>query len=687
MILVSDEAVLRFADDLVREVEAARDDPALGLPSTEAVFTRMVLEALEDAGHFQDAFDLPQEGRVGRTPFRISGYALDEDAGTLALFTTAWTGETPPIRMPASDLIRVAERAHAYVAACLAGLADRIEPSNTEASDLARRVHAVAPELRRLRIVVLTDAAATGSPPSQVEWGGQDVELDVYDIVRLQRVLGAGETRADIRVEFRGLDGGGLACLPVAHSAGGYEAYLAVLPGELLARMYDRYGVRLLELNVRAFLGVAGRKSVNAELRRTLVERPGMFLAFNNGLVATADEVVVERPNGVPVIAELRGLQIVNGGQTTASLHRARRKESVPLGDVEVPIKIIRVTEGNLESMVASISRAANRQNPIQQADFSASDPFHQDVETLANNCWLENGRGRWFYERARGSYLAAEQKAALRVTDQRLFREQTPKSRRLSKLDLARYLAAWDGLPWRVALGAQKNFHLFMQQRKDLGASVPTDAVWFRRLIAIAILYRSAERIVRALKLPAYGANIVAYTVAALAERTGGRIDFERIWKEQAISPELSRLFAEWAPQIDAALRRSAGDRNPTEWFKKEDCWKVIRAQLPLLLDPLPPELRAAGVVERATTSIPATSAADLDLIDRCMRVSAAEWLNAAEVGPRQGLIHPRVAGICMTLAGYAAGGWSRRPSIKQARHGLAAYDKVVAEGVSATT
>lgn len=682
---MSDDATTDFARILAGEVDEARDDPGVDVPSTEALFTRIVIDELEEIGHFEAAFDLAQEGRVGRSPFQISGYAIDEDAGHLTLFATLYSGDLPPRRVPAADLLKTAERAGTYVAACIGGLADRIEPSNTEAGDHARTVAALGERIDRFRIVVLTDGIAGGTLPASIESHGKAVELELYDMVRLHRVLGEGQTRADIDVDLVALTGHPIACLPVASGAGHYEAFLAAFPGEALSRIYDRYGTHLLELNVRAFLGLSGRKSVNAELRRTLVEQPEMFLAFNNGVVATADEVRLEREGGAVFLTGLRGLQIVNGGQTTASLHRARRKESVGLGAVEVPVKIIRVTEGDLEEMVSSISRAANRQNTVQQADFSANDPFHREVETLANNVWLESGRGRWFYERARGSWLAAEQKASYRVTEQRAFREQTPKGRRFGKLDLARYVSAWDGFPWRVALGGQKNFQAFMQRRKETTAPAP-DAPWFRRLIALTILYRTTERLVRAMKFPAYGANITAYLIAALGERTGGRIDFDLIWRQQRLSPELESLIGTWAPLIDTTLRASVGSRNPTEWFKKEDCWADVRTGLPALSDPLPIELTGApAAADIVASQSPASglNVADYARIEECMRVPSSVWVATAEAGQRSGVLHFKLAGICMTLANYAAGGWSRRPSIKQAKHGLESIAKVRAAGL----
>ncbi|WP_313615932.1 AIPR family protein, partial [Rhizobium sp.] len=472
---------------------------------------------------------------------------------------------------------------------------------------------------------------------------------------------------------------------------GGYQAYLAVVPGDLLSRIYQRYGVRLLELNVRAFLGIQGRKSVNAELRRTIAEQPSMFLAFNNGIVATVDDIVLERDAlGRDMISALRGLQIVNGGQTTASLHRARFKESIKLDAVEVPIKIIHVTDGDLATMVSSVSRAANRQNTVQQADFSANDPFHQAVEELANNSWLDSGKGRWFYERARGSYLAAEQKASYRASDTQSFRLQTPKTRRLSKLDLARYLNSWGGLPYRVCLGGQKNFQHFMQKMKETPPP-PPDEKWFRKLVSIGLVFRAAERIVRQMGFPAFRAQIAAYLVAAMAQRTGGRIDFEMIWKKQAVSSELELMLRAWAPEIDRLLRTTAGQRNPGEWFKKEDCWKELRLQLPPLSDPLPPEVASAGTPpstdETADPLAPKLSVDDFNRITRCIEINSSEWLRAAEIGQSRRLLHRTLVGICRTLAGYAATDWERRPSPSQARYGLEALATMRSSGALDTS
>jgi len=669
---MSDDAIDNFSQELVSEIEEGVSTDA---PFSQEVFTRVILERLEEAGHLEATFPLYQEGRIRNAAYRIDGFSFDEERSRLDLFTTIYSGELPATKLPAADVTKALERALRFASACVNGLASQLEPANTDASDLARLVETTADELSAIRLVLLTDGIV-GSVPSKSEWRGKQVEFEAYDIVRLFRILGEGETRADITVDLEALAGKCLPCLHVPAQNDDYDAYLAVLPGDVVSRIYDRYGVRLLELNVRAFLGLQGRKSVNADLRRTIAKQPSMFLAYNNGIVATVDELDVgfDRSGGLE-IRSLKGLQIVNGGQTTASLHRAWRKDGVSLEHVAVPVKIIKVGGADLSEMVSAISRAANRQNTVQLADFSANDPFHQQIEFLANTTWLDDGKGRWFYERARGSYLAAEQKAAYRKTDQKTFRQQTPKQRRFSKLDVARYLGAWSGLPDKVCLGGQKNFQNFMQRLKDEPPPAP-DQAWFKRLIAIAIVYRAAEKKIRSMKFPAYGAQITAYVIAGLSHRTGGRIDFDRIWARQGISPELEQLVADWATQLDSLLRKSAGQRNPSEWFKKADCWKEIQQQLPMLTDPLPPELSYAKT-DASVTMMPAAgthSVIDYERIERCMQIPSGIWLEVAERGQKAGIIHWKVAGICRTVAGYAAGGWERKPSAKQAKPALEA-------------
>jgi hypothetical protein len=679
---MSDEDLVLYARDLAAEIEEAIR-AGDGAVYSEEEFTRIVLDKLGDDGALDNPICLYQEGSFGRSKYKITGFSVAEGEDRLLLVTTVYTGEVPP-RNLTTDEIRnaVTQAANFYKCSC-DGLHTKIEPSNSEASDLARRIFEIHDRIEVVRVVLLSDGLlGLKSLDIKDTKDGARVLVDLYGIERLHRILGDGLTRDDIVLDLVAETGQPLACLKASPSDGDYDAYMTAIPGTVLADIYEKYGTRLLELNVRAFLGVRGRKTVNAGLRRTILEEPGHFLAYNNGIVATVDEIDL-RENGAQTLAiqAMRGLQIVNGGQTTASLHRARKQDKSSLDGIFVPAKIIKVKTEDLDAMVAAVSRSANSQNTIQPADFSANDPFHVAIESLANNTWLSDQSGRWFYERARGSYGAALFKASWRAGEKRRFASETPKERRFSKTDLAKYLNAWEGLPHLVSFGNQKNFQSFMQALKDQypDGFVPDDA-WYRAFVAKAIVFRAVQAIVKAKKFPAYQANITVYTVACLSWKSGGRIDFDRVWSEQSLSKHLRSTIESWVIQIDLKLRETAGGRMPSEWAKKVECWEALRDAPLELPDPLPPELqvqstRASGDGGKPSKRNEDLSRADLELITLCRNVDAATWFKIAQWGTKSKAIHWRVAGIAKTVGEYAIGGWERSPSAKQAKWAMEAY------------
>jgi AIPR protein len=667
-----DDGVDKFARGFAAEIAEA------GSPYESEEFTRLTLERLADEAVFENPILLMQEGSFGRGRYSISGYSMSDEEDRLTLFATLYSGALPPSAVTAGDLKQAAELAARFLWYSAQGLHEKIEPANTDASDLARRLFDLSATARisHLKVVVITDGRVEGREVELTDREGTRVEVELFGIERLHRILGEGVSREDIVVDVAEMGIGPLACLDCGYE-GDYRAYLAVVPGALLAAAYERYGTRLLELNVRAFLGLRGRKSVNAGLRTTLRDEPQHFLAYNNGIVATVDAIDLTRASdGSLSVLRLKGLQIVNGGQTTASIHRAVKIDRMDVSNVRVPAKIIRVEQDDLSRMVAAISRSANSQNTVQPADFSANDPFHVAVESLAANAWLPGEGGRWFYERARGSYGAADAKAALKASDRQRFKRETPKERRFSKTDLAKFLNTWEGYPHQVSFGGQKNFQFFMQRLKERHPDgFMPDEAWFHRLVAVAVMHRSLTKVVRSIGFSAYQANIVTYVLAWLGWATGGRIDFELMWRSQTVSGELSTLFDHWARAADQVLRSSAGSRMPTEWAKKDECWDAFKAALPALPEPLPPELAQQGGTRasssQATSSGPVLTHDELMLISRAREIDATKWLQIAAWGRRNRNTY-KLAGIASTIAEYAADAWSRSPSVKQAKWGL---------------
>lgn len=226
------------------------------------------------------------------------------------------------------------------------------------------------------------------------------------------------------------------------------------------------------------------------------------------------------------------------------------------------------------------ISRYANTQNKVNEADFSANHPYHVELERLSRTVWAPGEQSHWFYERARGQYQVAKARQGTTPAQRRRFQETTPPSQKFTKTDLAKYVNSWDQLPHLVSRGAQKNFVPFMGSIEKKGAEWLPDTDYYRKLVGMAIIFKSAERAARKLAFPAYRANAITYAMAYLAYRTLGRIDLMAVWNAQRVSETVEAAIEQWMPAIYDTILESAGERNITEWLRERtagmrfSCW-----------------------------------------------------------------------------------------------------------------
>ena len=556
-----------------------------GYPYPESVFAEVVMEHMSEIGMTFEPAVCHYTAKVGNATLRLSGYAVSDEQDQLDLFVSLYA-EIDEIRpIPDSETKKAAEHCLRFLARSADGtLAAKMEESD-DAYALTLTIHGCYDKLDQIRIYVLTDRRAKAKNFKSREIRGKTVKLEVMDIERLYHHWSTGRPRDELTVDFTEVAGGALPCIYVPGEMSEYDYALTALPGEALRFVYDKYGDRLLEANVRSFLSVTGK--VNRGIRDTLRSAPERFMAYNNGIVIVTDELRLGRTaDGGPGVLWMRGMQVVNGGQTTASLFFSQRKHphEIDLARVRVPAKIIVLKTPDPvaeEEFVANISKYANSQNNVKQSDLAANKRFHREVESLASTTICPDGVGRWFYERAAGSYktmLAREGTTPARL---RKLRQAIPPARKITKTDLAKYLNAWEQLPHVVSLGAQKNFVKFMDQMatvddRSLGQSV--DLKGFKRMIAKAIIYRATQRMTRA-RYPAFQANVVTYTVAVVASRLGARLDLDRVWWQQELSPELRSQIMHWADKVHAELHRTANGRMVSEWAKKPDCWTAVRA------------------------------------------------------------------------------------------------------------
>lgn len=554
-----------------------------GSPFEETVFSELVMKHMSDVGMTFEPVACYFKGKIGNAVFRLSGYAVSEDGEQLDLFISLYEGVSSITSIPDAETKVAAEQCLRFLSLCAEGkLADKLDPTN-DARSLAQTLQAIYNDLDQVRIFVLTDRVAKSKHFATREIGGKAVHLEVMDIERLHRHMSEGKPRDELMVDFTELAGGPLPCIFVPGEIEDYGYALSAFPGEVLRVLYEKYGARLLEANVRSFLSAKSKKDVNTGIQNTLRNEPARFMAYNNGIVVVADEVHLGRTSDGSIgISWLKGLQIVNGGQTTASLYFTKRKyPEVDLSKVRVPAKIIIMNQQDPteeEALVSDISRYANSQNAVKQSDLSANKPFHIEVERLSVSVYCPDGVSRWFYERAAGSYNTMLTRLGTTPAKLKALKEEMPVSRKITKTDLAKYLMAWDGQPDIVSLGSQKNFDRFMEQvssRQLEGKELPS-VDEYKTMVAKAKLYRDVEKLIRPM-FQAFKANVAAYLVSVLSERLGNKMDLDRVWVKQGISPELSDQLRVWAQEVSDRLHSTANGRMVSEWAKKPECREAV--------------------------------------------------------------------------------------------------------------
>ena len=569
--------------DFLRETQAqVKAQMSEGSPFAELVFSEIVMQHMAEIGMTFEPVACHFQGKIGNAILRLSGYALSEEQDQLDLFVSLYEGVDAPTPVPDSDTKIAVEQCLRFLTLCAEGkMAPKLEPSS-DVRSLAETLQAIYDELEQVRVFVLTDQVAKSKSFKTRDIGGKAVRLEVMDIERLHRHWSEGKPRDELVVDFGEVSGAPLPCVYVPGDNDDYDYALTAIPGEALRLLYEKFGARLLEANVRSFLSVKG-KGVNAGIQGTLRAAPGRFMAYNNGIVIVADEMRFGKlGDGSTGIAWLKGLQIVNGGQTTASIYFAKKKfPDTDLSKVRVPAKIILMKAQDPvaeEALVSDISRFANSQNAVRQSDLSANKPFHVEVEKLSLSVYCPDGVGRWFYERAAGSYntmLAREGTTPARL---KALKEAIPPARRITKTDLAKYVTAWDKRPDIVSLGSQKNFDRFMASISGTdGAEAPLPTVAaYKAMIAKAKIFRDTQKLARPM-FQAFQANVAAYAVSVLADKLGDRIDLERVWAKQAASPELMAQIGTWAREVNEVLHHTANGRMVSEWAKKPECRDAV--------------------------------------------------------------------------------------------------------------
>jgi hypothetical protein len=163
-----------------------------------------------------------------------------------------------------------------------------------------------------------------------------------------------------------------------------------------VAALIQRHGERLLERNIRRYLGLQGNR-VNEAMRETLRgDENSNFYFYNNGITLTCDKFIYNALQNRDYQVRVENLQIINGGQTCITIFKTLQEMS----DSQIPVNaylLVRLYQlpSENEDLVKKITFATNSQNPVDLRDLRANDDRQRRLETDINQLGFTYRRKR----------------------------------------------------------------------------------------------------------------------------------------------------------------------------------------------------------------------------------------------------------------------------------------------------
>lgn len=566
--------------------------------SFEDKFTEYCIEVLESIGKSEGARVLSyvHPNSQSGIDWKINGFCLKDLAKdenkkeyyeTLDLFITFYKNEYD-YNISKDDYTKSLNQIKRFINSALKRHIDYIDKSHTELYHLIGTIGKQGKEFDRINVYFLINGFSNHEK-EKIEIADADVFVHTWDVARLFKINESNSVHEPIEIEFDSFteDGKGLQCLQVPSIDEMYDCYLAIVPGEVLAKLYNEYSNELLESNVRAFLGQAGK--FNKGIRDTIRTKPQMFLPYNNGITATAESVETKILNNQLIITKLNDFQIVNGGQTTASLYHTQKKfKDADLSKIFVQMKLTVIKDKEQKNIeVPNISRFANSQNKVSELDLSSNNPYFIQIENLSRKKYVVNPENKnqsllWFFERANGQYRETLNKQT--PAQQKKFKEQNPSNLKFVKSDIAKFINGWELEPHYVAQGSQKNFIHYTKKITDLVSKnkLPGEN-FYRKLIANAILFKTFDQLfgrkgVNAIGDTSLKALSVAYTVSYLHFLTNNRIDLWKIYEEQKIDDFLKNHLSKLLGFVYNHIITEASGSLISEYAKRQSSWDKLK-------------------------------------------------------------------------------------------------------------
>ena len=542
----------------------------------QEIFFKLYSEAGRENGEFVDL--QPCSSLAADNSFRIDGYYLDVSSQELILAISNFHPTGDLISINKKDVTDCFKHAEKLFENALDNKFISALEEQSPTFQVAQYINENINKINRIKFVLLSNAhlSMRGELVKAEKVNGFRFVRTVFDLKRYTAILNSKNANDPITIDFMENGLAPLSCLKVSGSSDKYDSYLAVVPGILLAEIYRKYGARLIEANVRTFL--QARTKVNQGIIKTIADKPENFFAYNNGLTATAAEVEVSS-DGTKIIG-IEDLQIVNGGQTTASILYASDVKKSDLNKIFVQMKLSRPVPDGREELTRNISRYANSQNKVSEADLFASSKFHIHMEQLSRRIIApatddQLAGTKWFYERARGQYR--DEQAYMSKSKRDKFQAEYPKNQLILKPDLAKYEMTFNQKPNLVSKGAGACFSAFA---KAVDADWTEDAnkfgeAYYKDAMARALLFRWTDKHIASSDWykedRGYKSQIITYTLSTIQmiiKSKKMQIDFRLIWNSQTVPKKLMDVISELAPLVGEFIKQPPPEvRNIAEY------------------------------------------------------------------------------------------------------------------------
>jgi hypothetical protein len=567
-----------FNQDILDEVMVYRADNVV---TTSIAFKTVFLSYLSEIGETSLADCQVIDFKKTIDKIKLDGYVFSSYFNTLTLLVSDFSQNSSVEKIGKVDIEKDLKQAYRFFKNCSSTYFEDVEESS-DGYQAYEYIQACKDDIETVNIILITNKQAVLYVPEDGKVGRTVIRYDVWDLERLYQHVFLNRNTDTVVIKLSDKYDTVLPLIKDDSSNELYDCYIGAISGELLAKIYSDEGQKLIEKNVRSFLQATGK--INKGIRDSLQNEPEMFMAYNNGISTIAECIDVDEDvsNGYfKVFRKITGWQIVNGGQTTASIYNAY-KNKVDLSKVSVQMKLTVIkSEDKTNEMIANISKYANSQNPIKMSDFSANDDYHIKMERLSRITYIPVAKGksvdRWFYERARGQYFV-EMNRQLTPALKRQFKDHNPKKRCVSKAVVAKCMMCWMGYPSIVSKGLETNFVVFTQLINE-GQIPEATEVNYKRMIAQVILFNKCDSIITNQRFGGFKAQQDYYTVALLGKYFLGNVDFEYIWEHQSINPELELIIEDLVYKVWNHFQKpSIPGVNIGQWCKKDECWELLQ-------------------------------------------------------------------------------------------------------------